>query len=398
VVGFGALLAQKLDPSQGVEDTGWQRLMRYQHRVSGISRMKYAAGRKPVETSAGLIGPARRNEYNECLSLPRTFPQQRPGDAAPTLQLRGLRWLGEFEPQALKDELVNTPFACHDPGQDALMTSVHSDGRSSEISLEQWRQWTQTEQTQKATDKQRRVVLDETSLEQIQSNWQERSLKTSDLQEYKLAVALRLEQWDSIWKRLWDIRFRRITFRAKRLKQRALDLTAQELVGVMSHRTPRDNKPSRSPKIAFVGDMSLNGSPKGAGPVPSIALREHASKKGLVALIQEFRTSVQCSHCKDEHLQKMHHPKKQVPSWQCKDCDDRFHKDDAADAVCSNGHARGQQWVAEYKTFICSKCQGRVNRDQNAAANMLCIVETYCRTGRRPVYLSRETCRGGMNS
>ena len=148
------------------------------------------------------------------------------------------------------------------------------------------------------------------------------------------------------------------------------------------------------------------GTFKAKGPLPSIAIREHAAKKGLVCLLDEFRTSVQCSHCGNESLGKMYHPKKTVPRFACSECQERFLKTDEDNAQCSQGHNRGTQQVNETKTFICSKCQGQWNRDQNAAVNMQKIVQMYfgqfgdlgnIEIGRRPRYLCRDAERTFSN-
>jgi hypothetical protein len=358
--------------------------------------MKFARWRRPIETREDLIGPEHRNEYNCTLNTLRTYPMKRLGKEltttvddkeVPMKVLRGLRWMGEFTPEALQREFETTSFYCHDPGQDALMTSVDRHGNASEITLDEWKQWTQRDEQAKQMDSLRKKQLDEKSLEERQAHWEEQSLKVADREEYIAAVKSRLIDWDKMWEQLHWMKFRSVAFKSKRLKQRALDKVAQRLVGNTNSRE------KYIPKVAFIGDLCLNASPKGTGPVPVITIREHAGKKGLVNLVDEFRTSSQCASCSNQNMGKMKHPEKRVPAWRCKECPEKFHKGDAADCMCKNGHARGTQLIDEYKIFICPRCEGRYNRDVNAANNMLCVVETYMQTGRRPAYLCRDAIR-----
>ena len=182
-------------------------------------------------------------------------------------------------------------------------------------------------------------------------------------------------------------KFEGFQFWAKSKRQRALDFVARDLVG-------HDNSPKKHPAaISFVGDMATNGSPKGNGPVPAIACREHLAKKGLLVLVDEFRTSCMCSSCGNATDDKMYHPQQLGPRFRCSNCKGRFSKKDPGDVVCDCGQARGTQLIDVYKTFICKRCDATFDRDENAADNMMEIVMKFARTGMRPTYLCRWKCK-----
>jgi hypothetical protein len=379
VVGFGALLSQKLAPDA---NTTWERKLAYE-RLVGKCRMKWMRQHKPQDLSEEFIG---------CVNFENAFNETRlMMDKSGNPILRGLRWLGTFTPDALKREFEerSTQFACFDPGVDSLMVSMNECGEKSDLTLDIWKKLTGRDLIKQKSDRARKWKISGVSVEKIEADWCEKSLKVPFVQDYIEAVQLRIQNWQVLWKLLQRRMFRSITFRSKRLHQSAMDRASQILVG-QQNSTNHDGTNAKYPsKVAFIGDMSRDGSPKAKGPVPSIALREHASKKGMVCLVDEYLTSQKCSGCGNDAESKMKHPKIHVPRFRCNQCNERWKRSDEANAKCSEGHERGLQLVDDYKTFICSRCECSWNRDDNAALNILGIVKMYMRNGRRPQYLSR---------
>jgi len=121
--------------------------------------------------------------------------------------VKGIRWLGEFNPDVLLGCLERLPFNVSDPGVGSLFTTLDNQGKRTAITLDQWRSWTQTDKFKRKLEKARHISIStDLSLDDEMKSWP--TLKVNDITAHKDAVVARL----TYWTRLWDV------LRAKKIR------------------------------------------------------------------------------------------------------------------------------------------------------------------------------------
>ncbi|KAI9246660.1 hypothetical protein EDC94DRAFT_386974 [Helicostylum pulchrum] len=180
-----------------------------------------------------------------------------------------------------------------------------------------------------------------------------------------------------------------------------------------SIRTPGNN--NQRTVVAY-GDASIRSTYKGNTPIPVKAIQRAIATKALVIPVDEFRTSVTCSHCfgrlettPDErlvctHTKKLHrsngqdgHPDEKKAVLKCFNEENHvFHKTSECPERVRPGRRRDI-----YPLKLCRQCQAGNNagplywnRDVNAASKIRQILTAYVEQGfdleSRPEQLSRS--------
>ena len=113
-------------------------------------------------------------------------------------------------------------------------------------------------------------------------------------------------------------------------------------------------RPERARRVVAFGNGSWCASRKGAPPTPVTLLREHLARFGCVVLLDEYLTSKTCAACGSRMQQ-----------------------------VVRGGVAT--------RSFHCEQCAKDVDRDANAAHNLLKVFDAYMAGTGRPEHLRRPT-------
>lgn len=308
--------------------------------------------------------------------LKDTRPRKTATDDRPT---RGLRYLTDLTPGAWGADLQ---FEGFDPG----LTSLFIGSKGNRMDKQDYR-----------------AILCSGKVHRRQAQRAWPGLET--LKTFKVAssagvleaIAARVPSHDSYWEHYTHKWYGRARFQQSRLKHRAMDIMANRLqnVGVTEtyapqttpivRKTIRVRRPAEGGRrVPMIGHAIANGSMKGVGPLPTVAIKEHVAKKCLVGIVDEFRTSVSCSTCKE--FEKMDKPKSNQWARCCQHCE-RFYAWDAR-VCCDRPRPRHEREI--YSAFRCKTCGVQWHRDENASKNIEFIVAEYI-TGRgRPFYLARQ--------
>ena len=287
---------------------------------------------------------------------------------------RGIVYLEDLDPELLRGKA----FECFDPGHKSLFTG----NDRSTMTLREWRGIICRKRVQK------QVAKRALSLKDVADRLP--SLKMSCTGEVVESLRVYRVHWDRLWTHYTQKYYGRSRFQQARLRHRALDLAVSRLVGKDTRYKFKDKVKMgctrrSTPQIAVIGSAMFSGSPKSIGSVPVVAVKEHAGRKGLVILIDEYMSSQKCSSCCEEAV--MVKPQRRGPAWRCK-CGHRFAQGERACPV--DGKVRPQILRDLYGLFTCKKCDRTWDRDENASLNLCNAYESYLVDRSRPRYLQRK--------
>lgn len=175
--------------------------------------------------------------------------------------------------------------------------------------------------------------------------------------------------------------YRAMRFTRFQGQQRAINAMVKDLTGRCGART----------LIGF-GDFG-NRDPSGflkkcpAGPVKKLV--RALSQKASVVMVDEFRSSKLCAQCEQHaELKAM----RGLPSTRVLRRYALGEGEEAGNGAAAVGHGQhvggSRQLIAVYSVRFCSKkdCNARVNRDVNAARNMLALLEASLQNDRPPAF------------
>lgn len=316
----------------------------------------------------------------------------------PHLPLKGQLHLETIAPQALQNV---SAYEAIDPGAH-LIGQGHA---GTSVSLKDYRRITCYKKNQKIIQNEKDTYrsINKQTATKFQESLSTASLKTSDLGAFTQGLLLRTQSWETLWDIAGREIYRRQRSQQARLRQRALQLTANEFLhvgfGLARHRI-KSSATSAYPiihykvdekQVVVVGDAAVGGTFKKLGSVPTKRVFQTTSKSGLVIYADEYNTSCRCSKCADNAKNlKMTFARKSVQSYECRECGHRFRRKDGDIGQCPRGHQRGTIKINVRGTLSCKSCKTTWNRDFNAAINIQKVFACYRDgNGSRPAFLSR---------
>ena len=139
--------------------------------------------------------------------------------------------------------------------------------------------------------------------------------------------------------------------------------------------------PNSDALVLFGANFLGRGSRKGdRRSIITRKLRRHLARVRKVVLIDEYLTSQvcwKCSHkCCEANSERGPHPFKRSPSGKYNELEPCYARMNKADKD-------------EHRNLYCHKCNCRINRDLNAACNIMSIYRSLVTTGTRPPCLTK---------
>jgi hypothetical protein len=279
-------------------DQRWLTMARVPRTVADFypGRKGYAAGKTFKTDGVGVALPYERPRVGLELGLPEPIVEDHPLDdgyghgadhehVVPFLLLnehhKGLFALRKIVPGTATDPETGQPreWEAFDPGMRSLLTG----SRGTNISSRQWRHWCGIRDAERKLT----AIKARADFGWVEGWLQVCHYKTSSAAEFKQSLALNTD--DTIWGAQWRLFGTRAhcrrRFRKMMLRTAAWDRMANTVLG-----------PKRD-RIAVIGNAVFRSSRKGYPPVPTKSVWYHLAARGLVVLVDEFRTSIICCIC-----------------------------------------------------------------------------------------------------
>ena len=261
-------------------------------------------------------------------------------DASRSLPERGLVKLEALAPDAALAGAV----PAFDPGAVNLLTG--SDG--SQVTRERWRALLGVDARATRLERAKAQRLDVCTAEEAMSK---ASLLTSDAAELAAALSVHSASLAVLFDFYGSHGRALERMGASRARQRALAAVVNEVMGA---EVAPGERPERARPVVAFGNGSWCAARKGAPPTPVTLLREHLARFGCVVLLDEYLTSKTCAACGTRMR-----------------------------LVVRDGAAT--------RSFHCDQCAKDVDRDANAARNLLAVFDMYMLGRGRPEPLRRPT-------
>ncbi len=268
--------------------------------------------------------------------------------------------------ESKRNKLQNMKMVCADPNYSDL---IYCGSKDEEGNLETFR-YTQNQRRLETRSKKymklkdkltKETYIDDKTIKEIETELSLLNSKTCNFDDFKIYCKKKNE----INKLLFN-HYKQNIFR--KLKLNTYTNTQKSEAKLVNNYKKKFGHPDKT--VFIIGDYDKgNHHMKGVEPVICKKFRDIFKKAGYQTfLVNEFRTSMICNGC-DEKLEKFHKHKSKKP------------KNEGQEISC-HGLLRCQS--------VKHECEIIHNRDKNAVQNMLRIVDSILKTGKRPNIFTRE--------
>ena len=283
---------------------------------------------------------------------------------------------GYIENVEWTQEMKNKKIVCADPN---LADLIYCGSKNSDGKLETFR-YTQNQRRLESRmkkyskfmdTKNKETIINDKTVKQLETELSEYNSKTNDYDKFKKYVSEKNKLNITLFAHYEQKLFRKFKL------NRFINIQKSESKLIKNF----ENKYGIPKDIIFViGDYDKgNTHMKGVEPTINKRLRKIFKNANYETyLINEFRTSKLCNHCHNE-LEKFMIRKSNKPK------DKKKNK-----SILVNGLLRHKVVNPDGEQEPVQICKIYHNRDKNAVQNMLYIIETLKRTGKRPLQFTRE--------